>query len=273
MNRQDAPRNPSPILIGVAGGSGSGKTWLARQVCALVGEGAGLVSMDQYFRTEDSPDVKGVNFDHPSHLDIDQLVGDLRKIRAGESVRLPSYDFRRMVQTPEAIELPPCKVVIVEGLFVLSAPIVDLLDFTCFLGVDKDQALLGRLLRDFDERSHDVSQTIDRYQRFVRPSYEVFVAPTRHNADVVIDFTFRRAYFTELLATMVREIIHSNLDVETFSQAVRSDNYRLGYKADESVMPATVDIRELARIYPEHVLYRRPLLSGSSFEEEENEHD
>lgn len=264
MQSESASNPVRPILVGIAGGSGSGKTWLARRVKELVGEGVGLVSMDQYFQTETSRDVDRVNFDHPVHLDIDRLVGDLMNIRLGRAVSLPSYDFRTMVQVPESEPLPPCQVVIVEGLFVLSAPIADLLDFTCFLDVDKDQRLLGRLLRDLHERSEDMARSIDRYQRFVRPSYEVFVAPTKHNADIVIDFTFQRAYFTELLAHMVGDVVRRSLDVEAFLAAVKDDSYRLGYRVEEPVMPVTIDIRELAKVYPEHVLQRQPMLAANS---------
>lgn len=258
--RPIVPRS-QPVLIGIAGGSGSGKTWLARRICQLGGPSVGLISMDQYFLTENLLHPERVNFDHPSHLELDRLVQDLGRIREGKPAMLPSYDFQSMVQTAEAILLPACKVVIVEGLFVLSKPIVDLLDFTCFLEVEKDQRLIGRLLRDLHERGASGDRTIDRYQRYVRPSYEVFVKPTKHNADVVIDFTYRRAYFTELLAHMVKDIVDQDLDVEAFLLAVKGDSYRLGYSADEPVMPATVDIRDLARIYPEHVLEREPLLA------------
>lgn len=256
--------NVSPILIGIAGGSGSGKTWLARRILEKVGAGVGLVSMDQYFRTEAVRSPERTNYDHPSHLDIDRLADDLRRVKAGEPVTLPDYDFRTMTQTPDAISLPPSNVVIVEGLFVLSAPIVDLLDFKCFLEVDQDQRLIGRLLRDVHERGITGDRTIDHYQRYVRPSYEVFVKPTKHNADIVVDFTFRRAYFTELLAHMVMDVVQRNLDVQAFHAAVKGDTYRLGYSVDEPVMPTTIDIRDLARVYPEHVLEREPLLDGET---------
>ena len=260
MTHFTADHRPRPILIGIAGGSGSGKTYLSHRIQALVGDDVGLISMDQYFHTEASDDRSQINFDHPSHLDLDRLVEDLKHIRKGKAARLPNYDFRTMVQQKEAIELPSCRVILVEGLFVLSAPIVDLLDFTCFLDVDSDQRLLGRLLRDLHERTTSVEQTIDRYQRYVRPSYEIFVAPTKHNADVVIDFTFRRAYFTELLANMIRDVVEQGLDAEAFREAVKGDTYRLGYSPDEPVMPDTIDIRALAAVYPEHILKREPML-------------
>lgn len=253
-------KSKKPILIGIAGGSGSGKTFLAQRIRDSVGSGVGLVSMDQYFQTASVSEARHINFDHPSHLDIDRMVKDLKQIRRGRPTKLPLYDFRTMIQTPNAMVLDPVRVVIVEGLFVLSSPIVDLLDFTCFLDVEHDQQLLGRLLRDLHERTTSVEQTIDRYQRYVRPSYEVFVAPTKHNADVVIDFTFRRSYFGELLSNMIADIVDRDLDVDTFLDAVKGDNYRLGYSAEEPVMPPTADIRALAKVYPEHMVRREPTL-------------
>lgn len=222
----------------------------------------GLISMDQYFLTQSQREAEQINFDHPSHLDIELLVKHLEAIRRGNPILIPSYDFRTMIQTPDATLLRDYKVVLVEGLFVLSSPIVDLMDFTCFLEVEKDQLLLGRLLRDLRERSSTMERTIDRYQRYVRPSYDVFVGPTKHNAEIVLDFTFRRAYFTQLLAQMVSDIVAKGLDIDAFITAVKGDTYRLGYSIDKPVMPTTIDIRDLARVYPEHVLHREPVLAG-----------
>lgn len=242
-----------PIFLGIAGGSGSGKTYLARRVCELAGqENAALISMDQYFRTSADADTKDLNFDHPNHLDLELLTRHLAELAQGRAVWTPSYDFAKRKQSPESIEIRPVPVVIVEGLFVLSAPVLNLLDMTCFLDVADDQRLLGRILRDVKERQDHIESIIARYQRFVRPSYHVFVAPSRQNADVVVDFTYRRALFTRLLAHIVTDYARGYVDLVALLDDIKSENYTLGYRADESIMPIGIDIRRLAEAYPEY---------------------
>ena len=244
--------NKPPVLIGIAGGSGSGKTYLARSVQRDAGDGcASMLSMDQYFRTEKHPDRRQVNFDHPAHLDLDLLVEHLHALKAGKPIIAPTYDFRTMEQTPAGMQIEPRPVVLVEGLFVLSQPVVDLFDLTCFLDVEDDQRLLGRILRDLEERDATIESVIDRYQRFVRPSYNVFVAPTKQNADIIVDFTYRRSFFTRLLTELASDILRPAFDATDFIHAVRTESYRVGYDARESSMPGTVDIRALAKAYPE----------------------
>ncbi len=210
-----------------------------------------VISMDSYFQTETHDDGAAVNFDHPGHLDLNQMLADLDALRAGRVAEVPSYDFRTMRQTPRAQRVDPTPVVIVEGLFVLGEPIVSRFDLTCFLDVADDQRLLGRILRDRTERNATIEEIVDRYQRFVRPSYAVFVAPARHNADVVVDFTYRRAFFARLLAHIVRDYVRGELDLASLIHEIRQENYTIGYRMDQGVMPATIDLRDLARAYPE----------------------
>jgi len=244
-----------PILIGIAGGSGSGKTHLARQICADVGpESASLLSMDQYFRTERNGDPSSVNFDHPAHLDLDLMVSHLEQLKAGRDVITPAYDFGTMLQTPNASKVEARCVVLVEGLFVLASPLVEIFDLTCFLDVDDDQRLLGRILRDIDERHASMHAIIDRYQRFVRPSYHVFVAPTRQNADIVVDFTYRRNFFTRLLVGLIQDCVRPEFDLTAFVAGIRNETYRLGYKAHQAFMPVAIDIKQLAKAYPEYAI-------------------
>ncbi|HWD39413.1 MAG TPA: hypothetical protein VG944_11220 [Fimbriimonas sp.] len=248
-----------PLLIGIAGGSGSGKTYFARQVRELSDPArVGLLSMDAYFRTEQGSKIEQINFDHPGRLDLDLLTCHLRALRQGEPIKAPSYDFRTMTQTPEATDLAPLPVVLVEGLFVLAPPLVDLFDLTCFLDVEADQRLLGRILRDMKEREASIDQTVDRYQRFVRPSHNVFIAPTRQNADVVVDFTYRRNFFTASMAELVLDYLQRGLDVEAIVQKARGDTYRLGYSVERPTMPMSVDIRRMAKAYPEQLVQHQP---------------
>lgn len=221
------------MLIGIAGGSGSGKTYLARRIQREVGpQHVSVLSMDQYFRSlgpeERRLDRRDINFDHPSHIDCELLQRHIEQLRAGQPVLAPSYDFRNQIQTPEAIRVEPARVIVVEGLFVLRPPLVELFDLTVFLDVDADQRLIGRLLRDLEERDSDVRWNIDRYQRFVRPGFEMFVQPTMLNADVVVDFTYRRIFFQELMVDLVRDYVSHGYDIRGLIRSVRNDRYQLG---------------------------------------------
>jgi len=256
--------NSQTVFLGIAGGSGSGKTYLARRVAQLAGpDKAALISMDQYFRNTSGSAPEDINFDHPNHIDLELLTGHLDSLRAGKTILSPSYDFVKREQVLSVEEVRPVPVVIVEGLFVLSSPVLDYLDMACFLDVADDQRLLGRILRDRKERNDRVEEIVERYQRFVRPSHHVFVAPSRQNADVVVDFTYRRALFTRLLAHVIQDYANGTLDLISLLEELRCETYTLGYQADESIMPIGIDIRKLAAAYPESAFPEASRRGGS----------
>ncbi|HMS55664.1 MAG TPA: hypothetical protein PKA27_09720 [Fimbriimonadaceae bacterium] len=240
------------MLIGIAGGSGSGKTFLTRAVQKGAGEHlVSVLSMDQYFQNlAEGSRPEHTNFDHPGHIDFEHLINDLRSLKSGSDILAPDYDFANRCRRQEPLLVRAHPVVIVEGLFVLADPIHHLLDLTCYLDVAPDQRLLGRILRDSKERSANIAQIVDRYQRFVRPAYDVFVAPTKHNADVVVDFTYRRQLFTELLTHIAKDYVSGDLDFQALVKRVRVDTMHMGYQPEEGTMPFSVDIRKLAKAYP-----------------------
>lgn len=247
-----AKTKAAPILIGIAGGSGCGKTYLAREVQREAGsEKIPVISMDQYFRSDQGLEARdNINFDHPGHLDFRLLIRHLRALKSGRPIKAPSYDFESMRQTPEAVLIEPRPVILVEGLFVLAEPAVELFDLTCFLDVDPDERLLGRIVRDLRERGTTIEEILDRYQRFVRPSYYVFVAPTAQNAQVVVNFTFRRAFFSQLLIHVVRDYVQGGFDLGKLVKDVKGEDFHLGFRPDAGSMPFSTDIFRLARAYP-----------------------
>ncbi len=257
MRHQEHSNRVRPIVIGIAGGSGSGKTYLANELARQIGEENVLViSMDRYFASLDDPriDPYEVNFDHPGHLDLQLLITHLRKFKEGKNVFLPSYDFNNMTRMWATNPQQPKPIIIVEGLFVLGFPIRQSIDFAYFLDVEADERLLGRIMRDIQERNASVNQVIDRYQRFVRPSYEVFVKPTRQNADLVIDFTFRRSMLTQLIANTLRDFLNSKMTTDEFVQSIRHDRFMPGVAGNASFMPMSLDLELLARTYPEKTM-------------------
>lgn len=247
--------NPTgrPFMIGIAGGSGSGKTHLAHMIAKSIGDNiVAILSMDQYFRpTPTEIDSADINFDHPAHLDFDLMILDIEALQRGETVLTPEYDFRTKLRKSYSVEVAPKPIILVEGLFVLAHPMVQLFDVTFFLDVDADQRLLGRILRDVRERASDMIEIVDRYQRFVRPSYDVFVAPTKQNADVVVDFTFRRILFTKLLIMLLTTYGQKGFELDSFTHELRAECNHLGFTPRQGNMPISIDIRTLARDYPE----------------------
>lgn len=241
-----------PLIIGIAGGSGCGKTHLARQIAEEAGDGyVSVLSMDQYFLTEHEGPPDQINFDHPSHLDFDRMIREVNELKQGKSVVTPAYDFTTMLRLPQGITITPNRVVILEGLFVLAEPLVSLCDLTCFLDVATDERLLGRILRDTRERNATIEQVVDRYQRFVRPSYQIFVKPTMQNADVVVDFTHRRSFFTQLLIHFIRDSVQDLIDPEAFIATLKRESYAIGANMERGYMPLAVNILDLAKAYPE----------------------
>jgi uridine kinase len=249
--------NVRPLVIGFAGGSGCGKTHLAHEIRDAAGqENVSVLSMDQYFSEIDLAvtDPSQVNFDHPAHLDFDQMIADVSALKRGETVATPQYDYGTMRRKAEPRVVKPGKVVIIEGLFVLAEPLVRLCDLTCYLDVDTDERLLGRILRDTRERAATIEQVVDRYQRFVRPSHKVFVSPTRENADIVVDFTYRRTLFTKLVSYLIRDRIEKGMDPDALVAELRGVAFSAGANLRNGYMPFSTNILMLAKAYPESVL-------------------
>lgn len=247
-----------PLIIAIAGGSGSGKTYLANEIAAAGQGHVSVLSMDQYFREIDHQTPEDINFDHPTHLDFKLMLGHLRAIKSGRSVKTPEYDFRSMRRLESKREIKPTRVVILEGLFVLAEPIAGLCDVTCFLDVATDERLLGRILRDTRERGATIEGVVDRYQRFVRPSYKVFVEPTKENADIVVDFTYRRALFSKLITHLITDTISAQIDPEEFVRNLRGTDFAFGGNLRRGYMPVSVDILKLSKAYPETIIPHDP---------------
>ncbi|MEM7481892.1 MAG: uridine kinase [Acidobacteriota bacterium] len=181
----------SCFLVGVAGGSGSGKTTVARSILDAVGEGRiGLLEQDSYYRDVDwqaEEDLERYNFDHPSALDNKLLVEHLAALREGRGVDVPIYDFVHHRRTEAVRHVDPQPVVVLEGILIFNEPeIRDLLDLKIFVDTDSDLRLVRRLRRDLIERGRGVADILRQYEEFVRPMHLEFVEPSKRWADVII---------------------------------------------------------------------------------------
>jgi uridine kinase len=180
-----------PLVIGVAGGSGSGKTVITEAIIAAAAPSqVTLLQHDAYYRHR--PDLtyaerSDVNYDHPDSLETDLLVAHVQALLDGRSAEVPVYDFATHLRTDETIPLTATEVILVEGILVLAEPrLRDLMDLKLFVDTDPDVRLARRARRDVAERGRSIESVLDQWEATVRPMYLEFVEPSRRHADLII---------------------------------------------------------------------------------------
>ena len=209
--RERSPWKPDrPLFIGLAGGSGSGKTTIADEVVDRLDGRVALLHHDAYYRNlvELSFEERTrVNYDHPQSLETELLIEHLGNLRSGLAIEHPVYDFSAHLRSDETVTVVPAPVVVVEGILVLSeAMLRSELDLKIFVDTDPDLRLARRLQRDITERGRSVDSVIDQYFATVRPMHLEFVEPSRRYADLIIP----EGYNPAAVATVV-ELIRSRL--------------------------------------------------------------
>ncbi|HIQ02464.1 MAG TPA: uridine kinase [Anaerolineales bacterium] len=204
-----------PIIIGVAGGTGSGKTTVAMEILQRVGaEHIAYIPHDAYYRdlSHLPPAQRArVNFDHPDSLETELLIQHLKRLREGESVEIPVYDFTTHTRSRETRRVGPAPVILVEGILVFSEPALrDLFDVKLYVDTDADIRIIRRLQRDVQERGRTLESVIQQYLTTVRPMHLEFVEPSKRYADVIIP----EGGFNEVAIEMVAARIRGLLDRE-----------------------------------------------------------
>lgn len=185
------PSDKTPLVIGVAGGTGSGKTTIANVILERVGpERVAYLPHDAYYKDLSGlPEKqrKAVNFDHPNSLDNQLMSEHIQALKRGETIYLPVYDFTTDSRTKETIAVDPQPVIIVEGILIFAEPdLRDEMDIKIFVDTDADVRFIRRLQRDIEERGRTVESVIHQYQSTVRPMHLEFVEPSKRYADVII---------------------------------------------------------------------------------------
>lgn len=180
-----------PFIIGVAGGTGSGKTTIARRIAEGVpADHVAVIEHDAYYRdlSHLSHEQRNlVNFDHPDALDTELLIEHLRSLRAGAPVALPVYDFASHTRKPRGLALTPRPLVLVEGILVLcEAKLRELFDLKLYVDTDADIRILRRMQRDIEERGRSFESVREQYHATVRPMHLLFVEPSKRWADVIV---------------------------------------------------------------------------------------
>ena len=198
------------MIIGICGGTGSGKTTIARAIVDAVGaEHVVLIEQDSYYRNlADMPldERHQANFDHPDSIDGDMLVNHIKRLKQGQQVEMPLYDFVTHTRSDRIEIIEPRPVVIVEGILIFAEPrVLDLLDLRIFVDTPDDVRLIRRLRRDIVERGRTFERTLEQYERTIRPMHFEFVEPSKRNADIIIPEGSQTGITVELMCSLIRE--------------------------------------------------------------------
>lgn len=198
------------MIIGICGGTGSGKTTIARAILDSVGaKEVVLIEQDSYYRNlADMPldERHQANFDHPDAIDSDMLVNHIKRLKQGEPVEMPVYDMVTHTRRDYTEMLMPKPVVIVEGILIFAeSRVLDLLDVRVFVDTPDDIRLMRRLRRDIVERGRTVERTLEQYERTIRPMHFEFVEPSKRHADIIIPEGGQPHISIEFLCGLVRE--------------------------------------------------------------------
>ena len=201
-----------PFLLGVAGGSGSGKTTVAERLAGLVGgTDLALLRLDAYYRDRNHlpfEEREAINYDHPDAFDWPLLLDHVDALVEGIAVQVPVYDFTTYMRSPERIAVAPARIVVVEGILVLYEPeLRERFDLKVFVDTDDDVRFIRRLERDTSERERTVESVIEQYLTTVRPSHLQFIEPSKRYADVIVPHGGMNAPALDVLLARMRELL------------------------------------------------------------------
>lgn len=204
----------SMLIIGIAGGTGSGKTTVVHQIMnELPSTEVGIISQDSYYRDNSNltyEERTKINFDHPRAIDFELLTSHLRDLKAGKTIEQPVYSFVTHNRTGDVVLTHPRKVMIVEGILILANPeLRDMFDIKIFVHADSDERLIRRLKRDISERGRDMEEVLNRYQTTLKPMHEQFIEPTKIFADIIIP----NDRYNTVAIDVVRAVIHQKIRV------------------------------------------------------------
>lgn len=179
------------LIIGIAGGTGCGKTTVVNQILTELPEGeVGVISQDSYYKDTSHLSLDErvkINFDHPRSIDFELLESHLKDLKQGKDIQQPAYSFIKHNRTGDTILTHPRKVMIVEGILILTNPeLREMFDIKIFVHADSDERLIRRLKRDISERGRDLDEVLARYQNTLKPMHQQFIEPMKEYADIII---------------------------------------------------------------------------------------
>jgi uridine kinase len=198
------------LIIGIAGGTGCGKTTVVNTILNELPEGEVVViSQDSYYKDTSHLSYEErvkINFDHPRSIDFELLVAHLNELKAGNTIQQPVYSFVKHNRTGDTILTRPRKVIIVEGILILTNPEVrDLFDIKIFVHADSDERLIRRLKRDITERGRNIDEVLSRYQSTLKPMHQQFIEPMKEYADIIIPNNKYNTVAVDIVKTIINE--------------------------------------------------------------------
>ena len=180
-----------PIIIGIAGGTGSGKSTFTNRLKKAFGDSISVLYHDNYYKAHDDipfEERKLLNYDHPDAFDSDLLIHDVMELKEGRPIVSPTYDYTVHNRAKETILVEPRRVIIIEGILTLyDSRLRDLMDIKIFVDADADERILRRVIRDTKERGRDIENIVDQYLTTVKPMHYLYVEPTKRLADIVVN--------------------------------------------------------------------------------------
>lgn len=205
------------VIIGIAGGSASGKTSLAKRLVKTYSttNSVLIIRQDDYYKDQCDMSMEqrlNVNYDHPLAFDNDLLAQQLRQLADGDVILKPTYDFAQYTRAIAVEKIEPTDVIVVEGLFVLEDPLIrSLCDIKIFVDTPADVRFIRRLKRDVRDRGRTMENVMDQYMNTVRVMHETFIEPSKRYADVIVPEGGRNEVAVDLLTTKIDSIIHTNV--------------------------------------------------------------
>ena len=178
------------MIIGIAGGTGSGKTTLTEKICERFGGDITVVYHDNYYKRHDELDYEhraALNYDHPDAFDTELMIEHLKQLRQGKPIECPVYDYTIHNRSDKTVTITPASVIIIEGILIFqNKQLRDLMDIKIFVDTDADVRILRRIIRDTEERARSVQSVVKQYLTTVKPMHEQFVEPSKRYADIIV---------------------------------------------------------------------------------------
>lgn len=178
------------MVIGIAGGTGSGKTTITRKLIQYFSGDVSVINHDNYYKAHHEMSYEQrckLNYDHPNAFDTDRMIQDLKALKKGRSIHCPVYDYSIHDRSDKTIEIKPAKVIIVEGILIFqSKELCRSMDIKIFVDADADVRILRRIVRDVRDRGRSLESVVNQYLNTVKPMHEQFVEPSKRNADIII---------------------------------------------------------------------------------------
>ena len=203
------PKNIAMLIIGITGGSGSGKTTVVNKIIeSLPKDSVALIPQDAYYFDNghlSAEEKLKINFDHPHSIEFDLLIKDLDKLKSGETINQPIYSYVTCARAADSIPVAPKRVVIVEGILILTnSKLRDLLDIKLFVATDSDDRLMRIIRRDVQERGRNYNDALIHYEKFVKPMHQQFIEPTKLFADVIIPQGGKNKVAIDMVASRIK---------------------------------------------------------------------